>query len=81
MQNALNTKKMQKISPQCIQVKEKKKKKSNLPCPINSPHVSDMKDSQPSPPTSHPLRKSSNIYIFNSIKNVKKRVHWATWLI
>lgn len=80
MQNALNTIKLQKISHQCIQLK-KKKELSNLPDPRQY-SVSQTRVG-PFPPSSLPLRKSSNIYIFNPIKNVKKKYNWvhcAMWL-
>lgn len=58
-------------------------KKNYQICSIPSElHVPDM-SATPIPPRSLPLRKSSNIYIFNPIKNVKqqkKRVHCATQL-
>lgn len=71
MQNALNIIKLQKkISRQCIQLQKKKKKGSNLfhprpPCLRQGWCCSN--------PIPHSHRKSSNIYIFNPIKNVKKR--------
>lgn len=80
MQNALNTIKLQKISHQCIQLKEKKKKVIKFALFLSVLHVSDMRFSTPTP--SFPLTKSSNIYIFNPIKNVRKKksVHCATRL-
>lgn len=57
--------------PSVHTAQEKKKELSNLPDPRQY-SVSQTRVA-PFPPSSLPLRKSSNIYIFNPIKNVKKK--------
>lgn len=85
MQNALNTIKLQKISHQCIQLEENNKEKKQeieLQKSVIKPRSHQLCVSQtlgavlvaapPSHPPPLPVRKSSNINIFNPNKNVKK---------